>query len=104
MNGEYGLGEVVTGGVLPMRAEPGAPDTLNTDFADTLHEAMQDPWSVLPPEEWTGRYHDPTFAEALQTADPAFVRKMAVESFTALARARTRVARNAARRAGKRIK
>lgn len=52
---EYGVAQVITGEVMPLRAEPGAPDTLNALFDATLEEVMRDPWPVLPPEEWTHR-------------------------------------------------
>ena len=99
----YELGEVVTGEVLPLRAKSGEPDTLGPEFADALDEVTENPYEVLPSEEWTSRYRDSTFAEALQTANPELIRKLAIDSLIAPGRARRRMARNAARRAGMRI-
>lgn len=85
---EYGLGDVVVGEVLPLRANPGDPDTLGPDFARSLHEIMEEPMVVLPPEQWTHRVGRSTFAEALQAASPDQVRTMAVDALVAPARRR----------------
>ena len=53
----YGVGTVMTGEVLPMRAEAGSPDTL--DFSsDAFSRVLDDPWETLPPEQWTHRLAD----------------------------------------------
>ncbi|MEO5949551.1 MAG: hypothetical protein ABIP74_04035 [Candidatus Saccharimonas sp.] len=57
----YGVGTVTAGEVLPMRAEPGSPDTL--DFSsDTFSNVIDKPWEVLPPEEWMHRLGSADFS------------------------------------------
>lgn len=91
MSGEYGLGDVVSGQMLPLRARPGDPDTLGPEFASALDDSMKDPTIVSPPEQWTRRMG--SFAEALRRTDPVQVEKMAKEALIAPVRRRSRLKR-----------
>jgi|GEM_PF-6878350 len=68
----YGVGTVIAGEVLPMRAEAGSPDTLDLS-RDAISRVIDDPWAVVPPEQWTHRFGEPNFrtrpeAEQLEAA------------------------------------